>query len=130
MRRQPTGRVGRLIARIQTTGPNKTAERRLPREHWKRASVSTDRLLHRSSRKTARPPQRLFHLVFESHDGRALVPIPKRSTSPRAASTLNWWDSLKALDPERPIREGSYILRSLRAMGGTFMLVSRHTRLG
>jgi hypothetical protein len=23
----------------------------------------------------------LFHLVFESHDGRALVPIPKRSTS-------------------------------------------------
>jgi hypothetical protein len=33
----------------------------------------------------------LFHLVFESHDGRALVPIPKRSTSPRATSTLNWW---------------------------------------
>ena len=31
---------------------------------------------------TARPPNRLFHLVFESHDGRALVPIPKRSTSP------------------------------------------------
>jgi hypothetical protein len=24
----------------------------------------------------------LFHLVLESHDGRALVPIPKRSTSP------------------------------------------------
>jgi len=47
----------------------------------------------------------LFHLVFESHDGRALVPIPKRSTSPRAASTLNGWNSLKALDPERPIRE-------------------------
>ena len=31
---------------------------------------------------TARPSKRLFHLVFESHDGRALVPIPKRSTSP------------------------------------------------
>jgi hypothetical protein len=29
----------------------------------------------------------LFHLVFESHDGRALVPIPKRSASPRATST-------------------------------------------
>src|SRR6266576_6265869 len=41
--------------------------------------------------KTARPPQRLFRLVFESHDGRALVPIPKRSTSPRATSTLWWW---------------------------------------
>ena len=26
--------------------------------------------------------KRLLHLVFESHDGRALVPIPKRSTSP------------------------------------------------
>jgi hypothetical protein len=25
---------------------------------------------------TARSPQRLFHLVFGSHDGRALVPIP------------------------------------------------------
>jgi len=24
----------------------------------------------------------LFRLVFESHDGRALAPIPKRSTSP------------------------------------------------
>jgi len=56
-------------------------------------------------RVTARPPQRLFHLVFESYDGRALVPIPKRSTSPRAASTLHGWNSLKALDPERPIRE-------------------------
>ena len=31
---------------------------------------------------TVRPSLRLFHLVFESHDGRALVPIPKRSTSP------------------------------------------------
>jgi hypothetical protein len=37
--------------------------------------------------KTARPRQRLFRLVFESHTGRALVPIPKRSTSPRATST-------------------------------------------
>jgi hypothetical protein len=47
----------------------------------------------------------LFHLVFESHDGRALVPIPKRSTSLRATSTLEWWIGLKALDPDRPIRE-------------------------
>jgi hypothetical protein len=31
---------------------------------------------------TARSPERLFHLVFESHDGRALVPSPKRSESP------------------------------------------------
>jgi hypothetical protein len=31
---------------------------------------------------TTRPRKRLFHLVLESHDGRALAPIPKRSTSP------------------------------------------------
>src|SRR5215470_16046717 len=39
------------------------------------------------------------------HDGRALAPIPERSTSPRATLTLQRWDSLKALDPKRPIRE-------------------------
>ena len=41
-----------------------------------------------------------------SHDGRALVPIPKRSTSPRATSTLQWW-IVEALDPIRPIREAT-----------------------
>jgi len=30
-------------------------------------------------------------VAFDSHDGRALVPIPKRSTSPWATSTLQWW---------------------------------------
>jgi hypothetical protein len=50
-------------------------------------------------------PERLLHLVFESYGGRALVPSPKRSASPRATSTLQWRIGLKALDPERPIRE-------------------------
>jgi hypothetical protein len=36
----------------------------------------------------ARPRERLFHLIFGSHVGRALVPIPERSASPRATSTL------------------------------------------
>src|SRR6516225_7669990 len=54
---------------------------------------------------TARPPKRSFHLVFESHDGRACVPIPERSTSPRVTLTPLPVDSLKALDPNRPIRE-------------------------
>jgi hypothetical protein len=32
---------------------------------------------------TACPPSvKIVHLIFESHDGRALVPIPKRSTNP------------------------------------------------
>jgi len=48
---------------------------------------------------TARPPKRSFHLVFESHDGRACVPIPERSTSPRVTLTPLPVDSLKALDP-------------------------------
>jgi hypothetical protein len=47
----------------------------------------------------------LFHLVFETHDGRALVPSPERSASPRATLTPQSVDSLKALDPEWPIRE-------------------------
>jgi hypothetical protein len=32
---------------------------------------------------TGKPRKRLFHLVLESHGGRAYVPIPERSTSPR-----------------------------------------------
>ena len=39
-----------------------------------------------AARLAVRPSKRLFRLVLESHDGRALVPIPKRSTSPRATS--------------------------------------------
>ena len=70
-------------------------------------------------RLTARPPERLFRLVFEFHSGRALVPISKRSASPRATSTLQWRIDLKALDPERPIREadipGDYSRRVLLA---------------
>jgi hypothetical protein len=46
----------------------------------------------------ARPPKRSFHLVFETHDGRAYVPIPERSTSPRVTSTPLQMDGLKALD--------------------------------
>jgi hypothetical protein len=33
----------------------------------------------------------LFHLIFESHDGRALVLSPKRSESRRATLTPEWW---------------------------------------
>jgi len=41
----------------------------------------------------------LFRLVLDSHDGRALVPIPKRSTSPWATPTLHWWIAWKCLTP-------------------------------
>ena len=59
----------------------------------------------------AKPPERLVRLVLESHDGTALVPIPERSTSPRATSTLYRWGSLIALDPNRPIREADIVER-------------------
>jgi hypothetical protein len=54
-----------------------------------------------------RPPIRSLHLVFESHDERALVPIPKRSTSAWGDIDTVVVDSLKALDFERPIREAA-----------------------
>jgi hypothetical protein len=53
----------------------------------------------------------LVRLVLESHTGRALVPIPKRSAAPRATSTLSWWIvSQKVLDLKRPIREADLFL--------------------
>jgi hypothetical protein len=44
--------------------------------------VSSHVCLNLPFKLTARPPERLFYLVLESHGGRALVPIPKRSASP------------------------------------------------
>ena len=49
--------------------------------------------------------QRLFHLVLESHDGRALVPNSEEKHEPVSDIDTVVVDSLKALDPERPIRE-------------------------
>jgi hypothetical protein len=44
--------------------------------------VSSQVRLNLPLKLTTRSPLRLFYLVLESHDGRALVPIPKRSESP------------------------------------------------
>src|SRR5271157_1886397 len=74
---------------------------------WTAPSWQGLRSLGPAVRLTARPPVRLFHLVFEPHDGRALVPIPKRSASPRSDINTAAVDSLKALDPKRPIREAT-----------------------
>src|SRR6478735_5901633 len=53
--------------------------------------VSSLRSLEPAVQLTVRPPNRLYRLVLGSHDGTALVPIPKRSTSPRVTSTLKRW---------------------------------------
>ena len=78
----------------------------------------------------------MFHLVFESHSGRALAPIPKRSTSPRATSNTAVVDSLKALDPKRPIREvdiprgnlfgGTPLMRGASLSGLALLADARH----
>ena len=50
---------------------------------WRRMDeVSSHVCLNLPFKLTARPRLRLFYLVLESHDGRALVSIPKRSASP------------------------------------------------
>jgi len=61
----------------------------------------------------ATPRKRLFHLVLESHDGRALVPIPKRSASPWATSTLQWWIVWKCLTPTGRLEKRTLIGRLL-----------------
>jgi hypothetical protein len=56
-------------------------------------------------RLTARPCQRLFRLVFESHDGRAPGADSEEKHEPASGIDTAVVDSLKALDPNRPIRE-------------------------
>jgi hypothetical protein len=47
------------------------------------------------------------------HDGRALVPSPKRSSEPASNIDTARMDSMKALDPTRPIREAEMEARLL-----------------
>ena len=61
---------------------------------------------------TARPPERLFHLVLESHDGRAPGADSEEKHEPVSDIDTIVVDSLKALDPEWPIREADIHPRS------------------
>ena len=54
---------------------------------------------------TARPSKRLFHLVLKSHDGRALGADSEEKHEPVSDIDTAAADSLKVLDPKRPIRE-------------------------
>jgi hypothetical protein len=47
----------------------------------------------------------LFHLVLESHDGRALGADSEEKHEPASDIETAEVDSLKVLDPEWPIRE-------------------------
>src|SRR6516165_5075952 len=59
-----------------------------------------------------RSPKRSFHLVFESHDGTAYVPIPERSTSLRVTSTPPVVDSQKRLTPNGRLEKRTLVERS------------------
>jgi len=56
-------------------------------------------------RPTVRPPERLFRLVFEPHDGRALSADSEEKREPARDIKTAAVDSLKVLDTKWPIRE-------------------------
>ena len=56
-------------------------------------------------RLTARPPNRLFRLVLKSHRWKGLGANSEEKREPASDIDTAVVDSLKALDPNRPIRE-------------------------
>jgi hypothetical protein len=56
----------------------------------------------------------LFHLVFESHDGTAFGADSEEKHEPASDVDTVVVDSLKALDPKRPIREALDPKRPIR----------------
>ena len=58
---------------------------------------------------TARPPERLLHPVFEPHHGRASGADSGEKHEPAGDIDTAVVDSLKALDPGRPIREADIV---------------------
>src|SRR5262249_31284757 len=77
-----------VAAALEPGGSNQIGENLRSPQRWNDVprgtmdEVSSHVLLEPAVTLTARSPKRLFHLVFESHDGRAFVPSPKRSASP------------------------------------------------
>ena len=53
----------------------------------------------------ARPPERLFRLIFEPHDGRALSADSEEKREPARDIETATVESLKVLDTQWPIRE-------------------------
>ena len=68
---------------------------------------------------TARPRKRLFYLILESHDGRAQCRVRREARARERHQHTATVDSLKVLDPERPIREADmYVPRFCSALLG------------
>jgi hypothetical protein len=60
----------------------------------------------------------LFHPILESHDGRAPSADSEEKHEPASDIDTVVVDSLKALDPNRPIREADIMPRRLSTAGG------------
>jgi len=60
----------------------------------------------------------LFHLVFESHDGTAFGADSEEKHEPVSDIDTAPADSLKALDPKRPIREADVVNESSHTQDG------------
>ena len=73
---------------INRSGSNPIGENSRSTQQWKDVprgtmdEVSSHICLNLPFKLTTRPRINLFYLVLESHDGRAVVPSPKRSVSP------------------------------------------------
>ena len=68
----------------------------------------------------------MFHLVLESHDGRAFVPSSEEKREPVSDIDIAVVDSLKVLDPNRPIREAD---KSAARSDGPLCAMSGHRTL-
>ena len=67
----------------------------------------------------------MFHLVLESHDGRALVDSEEKR-EPESDIDTAVVDSLKVLDPKRPIREAD--IAAVSAIRDLWRLLARALR--
>jgi hypothetical protein len=67
--------------------------------------VSSHVCLNLPFKLTARPRERLFYLVLESHDGRAPGADSEEKREPVSDIDIAVADSLRVLDLKRPIRE-------------------------
>ena len=75
----------------------------------------------------ARPPERLFRLVFEPHDGRALSADSEEKREPARDIETATVESLKVLDTQWPIREADIAVHNFKSRKarldiGLFML--------
>jgi hypothetical protein len=71
--------------------------------------VSSHVCLNLPFKLTARPRERLFYLVLESHDGRAPGADSEEKREPVSDIDIAVADSLRVLDLKRPIREADIL---------------------